>query len=300
MARGADFDRRNFLKLAGGTAAVAAGATLLPSTAALARPPIRVTRSGRRVPPGKVSVQMFTLRSVTNSNTVAGVFDTLSDLGYRSVELAGYYGYSAAQLRQLADNAGLRVDSSHDSYNAVTGNNLSQVIENALTLGQKYIVIPSNPNNLRNPDGYRQQAEAFNRAGEQIAAAGLELGYHNHNWEFATLANGEVGYDILLQNTDPRYVSYQLDIYWAVVANRDPVSLFHQYPRRFSSYHVKDQAPGGGFANVGQGVIDFGRIFQHDNVSGARLYIVENDQPGSDPLGAVAISADYLINELRY
>lgn len=283
-------NRRDFLRYAAlGTAATAAPAVLAGNATAAGRP----DHAGRRIPQAKLGVQLYTLRSVM-AEDVEGTLETVADIGYREVELAGLYGYSPSEMRSLLDSLKLKAPSSHIGLGEIRGD-WEQTLEDARTLGQRYIGVAfANEDSL---DDWRGLAEEFNEAGEAAREAGLEFFYHNHDWEFEPI-DGVRPYDLLLQETDPRFVSMEMDLYWVVVAGADPVAYFEEYPKRFPLVHVKDRAEDGSFADVGAGNIDFERIFDHRAEAGIRHYIVEHDNP-SDPLDSIEDSYDYL-REFRF
>jgi len=171
----------------------------------------------------------------------------------------------------------------------------NQVLETAATVGHSYLICPSLPGSVRgSSDGYREAADVFNRAGEQARAAGIQFGFHNHAVEFEPL-DGQVPYDLLLAETDPQYVTYQLDLFWAVRAGADPLEYFAEHPGRFSSVHVKDMdgTPERGMVDVGAGVMDFTTMFAQRERAGIRHFFVEHDNP-TDGFASVRASYEYL------
>jgi len=134
-------------------------------------------------------------------------------------------------------------------------------------------------------------AADLNRAGEACRQRGMQMAYHNHDFEFADLGGGRTGYDILLAESDPALVQMELDLYWATKAGRDPVALFAAHPGRFPLCHVKDmREPRGAqtMAPVGEGGIDFARIFAQAEQAGLRHYFVEHDNAAEYPGGPLA------------
>ena len=125
-------------------------------------------------------------------------------------------------------------------------------------------------------------AHDMNRAGRMAREVGLRLGYHNHNWEFFRLTDDPsmTAYDVLIEETDPRYVHFEMDLFWVIRGARDPVDLLRRLDGRVRQYHVKDLNQAGSFADPGQGLIDFPRIFRAQQVD---EYIVERDDAGSPP-----------------
>jgi sugar phosphate isomerase/epimerase len=167
----------------------------------------------------------------------------------------------------------------------------SASLADARTLGSTYIVHPFFGINFgtgevtRTTAPWQTFARDLNRAGQMAADAGLKLGYHNHNWEFFRLTDdpSRTAYDVLTEATDPDFVHLELDLFWAIRGARDPVDLIEQNKGRILQYHVKDLNQAGSFADPGQGLIDFARIFEHSKKAGAVEYIVERDDAGSPP-----------------
>ena len=282
--------RRGFLR----TAAVgAAGVAVAGTTGALATPAAASEGHGhgggnRRVPPGKISIQLYTLRDQLAID-LDGTLAALADIGYRRVEHAGFVGRTVTEFKAALDAAGIWASSGHvgipQPFDAAAWR---ASLANARVLGSRFIVHPFFGINFGTGEVVRDRATwaAFahdlNRAGRMARDAGLRLGYHNHNWEFFRLddGSGDRAFDVLVEETDPRYVHLELDLFWAWRGAADPVDLFRQTGNRVRQYHVKDLAQNGSFADPGQGLIDFARIFRAHAVD---EYIVERDDAGSPP-----------------
>src|SRR5262249_42466038 len=131
-----------------------------------------------------------------------------------------------------------------------------KAVEDSKAIGQEYIVIPWLEEQNRNTENFKRITEGLNKAGEISNKAALKLAYHNHDFEFVS-KDGETGFDILTKGTDPKLVNFELDIYWAVKAERDPITLINQHPKRFPLWHVKDmdKTDKKFFTEVGNGVI---------------------------------------------
>ena len=123
------------------------------------------------------------------------------------------------------------------------------------------------------------------------------MAYHNHDFEFDTFGGDTPGYDVMLQETDPDLVDFEMDLFWVTHAGYDPVAYFERYPGRFSLFHVKDRAADGAMTSVGAGAIDFARIFEHAEQAGLEHAFVEHDNPGeamNAALDSLAASYAYL------
>jgi len=260
----------------------------------------------------KVGVQLYTVRDDVKKD-FAGSIAKVAAIGYKEVEFAGYFDHKPSDVRALLDKNGLAAPACHVSYEVVE-KHWPETIDAAKTIGHQYIVCPWVEEKLRkSPDGWKQVAATFNKAGEASAKAGIQFGYHNHTFEFAPDPNlgGKFPYDFLLENTDPKLVKMEMDLCWITVTGQDPVVYFKKYPGRFPLVHVKDVkevpkvAPGKAdeFLNtdfeknvmtaVGSGVIDWKRIFAHADEAGIQHYFVEHDAP-PDPFASITASYKYL------
>lgn len=268
------------LRGAAGAAITVGAMSALPGTASAHR--------ALRVPKDKISIQLYTLRSILETD-LEGTLSALADIGYRKVELAGTYGRSAAEFRGILDANHLRATSAHVG---IDGADLDQAITDARTLGNRRVDHPySNFATIAEWEAFVARLEA---AGKAFRRAGIPLGYHNHAHEFEPIG-GVRPWDVITRGTSRRNVSLEMDLYWTVTGNQDPVRVFYQNAGRVKQYHVKDRAPDGGFADLGEGTIDFRRIFRATWPLEVEEYIVENDQP-VDPLQCAETGYNYLRN----
>ena len=244
-----------------------------------------------------VGLQLYTVRDLMKQDfdgTIAGV----AKIGYKEVEFAGYDGKSPQEARAALDKNGLTSPSAHSPLDALE-KKLTATIDAAHVIGQKFIVCPYVENGMRNADGWKHMAEAFNRTGEATQKAGIQFAYHNHSFEFEKTdgLGGKLPYDFLLAETDPKLVKMEMDLCWMTVAGQDPLAYFNKYPGRFPLVHVKDwtkEGKGpqdytgavghpvdGHMTNVGSGSIDWKRIFAQSGKAGIQQYFVENDDAKS-------------------
>ncbi len=245
--------------------------------------------AARGVPqvPGAIGVQLYTVRAAI-ADDLDGTLAAIAEIGYREVELAGLYGMSAAEMKARLDAVGLAATSGHHSLEEVrTG--WDATLEAAVALGHRLVVVPSIPVAERDPEGLRRIADDLNRAGEAARAAGLRLGYHNHDWEIRPDGNGVRPIDLLLDRTDPERVDWQMDIFWTVHGGADPLAELDARAGRVTSVHVKDRTAAGEMVDVGAGVIDFRSILTRAGALGLLHQYVEHDQP-ADPIGSVRAS----------
>lgn len=274
--------RRDFLKKAAVSAAIAAS----PLGSAVAQL--------RRV--DRIGIQLYSLRQEMAAD-FEGTLEQLTEIGFREMEFAGYHGKSAAEVRRILDGFGLTSPAAHVPLTAIR-QDLDREIEIAATLGQQYIVVPSLPADERSLDDYQRHAETLNQAGEKARAAGLTIGYHNHDFEFDIQEGGRIGYDIITSQTDPELVVFEMDLYWIEEAGYDPKFYFLKYPGRYPMLHVKDRSYAGEMVDVGRGSIDFAVLFTYANAAGFRHYFIEHDNP-DDGINSMAYSYDTVRN-LRF
>lgn len=231
---------------------------------------------------------LYTVRDAMKD--ARATLEKVAQAGYVNVESAGYnngkfYNLSPADFKSLLDEMKLTPISAHQG--SANFENIDQQIADLKAAGFKYFVIPVPPMGLFTFDnvnkrmtmkgGAKNLAEILDKLGEKCAAAGLQLLYHNHDFEFMKDADGTVVIDYLLEHCNPKYVNFQMDLYWVMKAGADPVAYFQRYPGRFKIWHVKDMDDQGRFAPVGNGKIDFKRILNNKKLSGMQYYFVEQD-----------------------
>jgi sugar phosphate isomerase/epimerase len=252
---------------------------------------------------------LYTVRDLMFKD-VRATLEKVAQAGYVNVESAGYnngkfYNLSPADFKALLDEMKLTPISAHQG--TVTFDNVDQQIADLKTAGFKYFVIPVPPMGTFQVDpttrkmgmkgGARALAETLNTLGKKCKDAGLQLLYHNHDFEFSKDDDGNVILDYLLEHCDKSIVNFQMDLYWVTKAGKDPLDYFMRYPGRFKIWHVKDMDEQGRFAPVGNGKIDFKRILAKKKLSGMKYYYVEQDACFNEtPEQAIVISHKGLAN----
>jgi sugar phosphate isomerase/epimerase len=299
--------RSLFRGAAVGAAGVAGAAALGGGLAAPAQAHESRGGHGRRsVPHDKISIQLYTLRAALEGTPgFDPVLTRLAQYGYEKVEMAGYYGKTARQMREFLDGIGIRASSSHDGISADAAA-LRTKLENAVTLGQRYVVVPYlYSTSLSDWQLWTDQMDA-----EAVVARryGLRYGYHNHAHEFTIdLGGGLTPWEVLTSRLDRKLVHLEVDLYWAYTGgvntgaadpDRFAIDVVRKAPQTVRQFHVKDRAgqgnpdsPAGDMCDLGTGVIDFPRIFRSHQVE---EYIVENDTPDITPLTTAAVGHLYL------
>lgn len=270
-------DRRRFLTAAGGGLVASA----LPR-GLLAAPPGRL---------GHIGVQLYTVRTLL-ARDFEGTLAQLARIGYREVEFAGYYDRSPGELRKTLDRLKLAAPAAHIPFEALR-DEPNRAFDAAEQLGHRYLVVGwLNKDDRETTRSLVRTAAAFNRIGERARRRGLRFAYHNHDFEF-TRIDGRVAYDVLLDDTDPALVAFEMDLFWVAKGGADALAYFERYPGRFPLVHVKDMAAGQRMVDVGQGHIDWRRIFGRRKQAGIRHFFVEHDEP-ADPIASVRASYQYL------
>jgi sugar phosphate isomerase/epimerase len=265
--------------------------------------------------PTYIGLQLFTLRADMQRDP-AGTLAKVAQAGYTSVEGATYtgsqqfYGLRPAAFKQLLRQNKLAIPSSHYMLGEQQTNgqptlgtilhNWDKAVDDAATVGIQHMVLAYLFEGERgNLDHYKLLAERLNKAGERCKKAGIQLCYHNHDFEFAA-QDGQLPYDILLTQTDQQLVKMELDLYWAIKAGHDPIDLFKAHPGRFPLWHVKDIAKTApyGYTEVGNGSIDFKKIFAQQKLAGLKYFFVEQDETPGSPYASIEQSIVYIKRNL--
>jgi len=225
-----------------------------------------------------VALQLYTVRDATEKDFV-GTVRQVAEMGYAGVEIAGNTGgMSPSELRAFLADLGLAVAGSHIGIE-VLESNLDQVIGDNATLGNRWIVCPWMPEDRRkDAAGWRAVAAQLTEIGARVKAAGLQLCYHNHSFEFQRF-DGETGFDIFYGAADPDLVQAEIDTYWVQHGGEEPSATIARFAGRAPLVHLKDMTPGDSptFTEVGNGILDFRAIFAASERAGVEWYIVEQD-----------------------
>ncbi|MBA2762124.1 MAG: sugar phosphate isomerase/epimerase [Segetibacter sp.] len=262
-----------------------------------------------------IGLQLYTVREAMQKDP-AGTLARVAQIGYNSVEGATYtgtqnfYGMSAKEFASLLKKNGLIIPSSHYRLGeekvrgeVQKGTMLSEwqkAVDDAATVGIKYMVCAFlSPAERGGLDHYKYVAEQLNKAGETCRKAGIQLCYHNHDFEFMPQEE-KLPFDILLNNTDKNLLKLELDLYWVSKAGHDPIALFNKHPGRFPLWHVKDMdnTEKKAFTEVGNGVINFKKIFTQANKAGLQYFFVEQDSTPGSPFDSIAKSMQYIKKNL--
>ena len=291
--------RRDFLKTSS-----------LLSTGLLIKPSIMLEHNKKLI-----GLQLYTVRDAMAKDPL-GTLARVSQIGFNSVEGATYtgselfYGMTAKEFAKVLKGNGLSIPSSHyrlgedkDKGADIKGTMLHdwhKAVDDAAAVGAKYMVCAYLSTTERgNLDHYKYVADQLNIAGERCKKSGLQLCYHNHDFEFIK-ENDKYPYDVLLNSTDKNLVKMEIDLYWIKKANQDAIAIFKKHPGRFPLWHVKDmdKTEAKNFTEVGNGIIDFKEIFKHANTAGMKYFFVEQDQTPGSPFDSITQSISYIKKNL--
>ena len=276
--------RRDFLKNSG---TIAAAAMLFPS---LNIPFKKVNNVG---------IQLYTFRKEMLADA-AGTLKQLAALGIKQIESAGsdkgyYYGLKPKEMKQICSDNGMNLSSGHIHLNE----KWQQTLEDAVASGQEYLICSSMPSPEQTVDNYKKTAAAFNKAGEDCKKANIKFGYHNHDFEFEK-ENGQVLYDVLLNNTDAALVHMELDLGWVIATGNDPLTYFKNHPGRFPLWHLKDMDLAKKHSTeFGKGALNIKQILQQSKLSGMKYFYVEQEEYTHSPMESMKENMDFL-KKLNY
>ena len=255
----------------------------------------------------RMGLQLYTVREPMARDAV-GTLKQAKALGYRNFETYGfepdtvkYYGMPAREFRKVLDDLALTTTTGHYDLHqylaqpaAAMTSYIDRCIEGALALNQKYITWAWLDPKSRSLDSFKLVAERLNLIGAQAARAGLKVAYHNHDFDFLP-HDGKIGYDIIMDETDPELVKLQLDLFWVAHSSaRTAHELFQRQPGRFVMWHVKDMDEAKRYTELGNGVIDYTHIMGDAQLAGLEEYFVEQgDNFAVSPMKSIEVSADY-------
>ena len=245
---------------------------------ALAAAPLRAQA---KIP---IAVQVYSVRKEA-AEDLAGTLAKLAKMGYDGVEFAGFYNHSAAAVKKMLADTGLKAFSSHTGIKQLTGDELQKTIDFHAEIGCPYLIVPSLPR-TQTPDGWKAHAATLTEIAGKLKPHKMMTGFHNHAIEFAPV-EGQVPMEILFGNT-PAEVIMQLDVGHAVRAGADPVAYINKYKGRARSLHIKDFSPQSEDILLGQGVVKWPDVFQAATTAGkTEIYIIEQERYPFPPLECV-------------
>lgn len=255
-----------------------------------------------------IGIQLYTLRNEIAKDPVSTIKQVAAN-GYQQVELFGFPNADA--MVSAARDAGLAIHSAHFEWDSVVNpkdaamSDFSIILDKAKSTGLSHLVIPYlQDGNRKTLDDYRKVAANANQAAAMANQVGIQLSYHNHNFEFAPLEGGKRGYDIFIDEFSPE-MKFEVDVFWVKAGGVDPVTLIKKLSGRVSQLHLKDlkdglrlptystAVPNDAFQELGDGIIAMEPIIVAAKTAGVAHCHVEQDQ-SPDPLASIRQSMDYL------
>lgn len=279
--------RRTFIK---------AGATAMAAAAFFPK-----SVFGSAGPGSIVGLQLYSVREDMLKDPI-GTLTLLAKMGYVYVEHANYidrkfYGYQAKEFRKILDGLGLKMISGHtvmgiqhwDPAKKDFSDSWKDTVEDAAVLGQKWVVSPWMDEKMRKTyDSFKAYMDVFNKSGELCRKYGMKFGYHNHDFEFSQIMNGEKVFDIMMKSIDPDMVAMQLDIGNLYNGGAIALDVMNQYPGRFEIIHAKDEiASLSGEEKyistiLGEGIVNCEKVLElASKIGGTRCFIIEQESYGS-------------------
>jgi sugar phosphate isomerase/epimerase len=282
----------------------------------------------------KIGIQLFSLPKLLEKDFSDGI-RMLAQMGYSEIEMygpfpfstqsaidrwatitpslgfsgSGFFGHTAAEVKRVLNENKITVPSIHTDLETLS-TKMNQLGDAAQTIGYKYVVLPGlPPENRKTLDDYKRTIDLFNRIGEQATKAGLRFAYHNHGYGLHLL-EGKIPVQMIIENTDPKHVYLEMDLFWTVAGGVDPIAFLEKYPGRYKMMHVKNMkqkvtfSGDGGDAKqwielfpqmstAGEGALDLKAILTAAKKSGVEHFFVEQDMVQA-PEVALKKSIDYL------
>lgn len=283
------YDRKKFIKISGG---IATGIALRSFTSTSL---FSCSDDDKRI--RKFGIQLYTLRDDLPKDP-KGILKQVASFGYKQVECYEskgdmFCGMTNTDFKKYMDELGMTAVGGHCDINK----DFEKKAAEAAAIGMKYLLCAwKGPQ--KSIDDFKRFAEEFNQKGEICRKNGIRFAYHNHDYSFKLL-DGQMPQEVLMSNTDPSLVDFEMDIYWVVTAGQNPIEWLKKYPKRFRLSHVKDRIKGatetGASCVLGEGSIDFPSILKTAGEQGMEYFFVEQERyDGTTPLKAAEADAAYM------
>lgn len=290
-------NRRTFLRLTGGLTL----GTILANTGCTSAKSKQSSGTSEQMNNflKEFGLQLYTLRNELPGQPVE-ILKQIASFGYKQIEsyegpMGMFWGMSNADFKKLMDDLGMNLVASHCNIYK----DFEKKTAEAAATGMQYLVCPwIGPQ--QSIDDYKKAAEKFNQCGEICKKAGIRFAYHNHDYSFKTFVN-QIPQTVLMNETDPSLVDFEMDIYWVVTAGENPENWLTKYRNRFRLCHIKDRSKtpvtdnSRNSVDLGSGIIPFKTILKTAFDNGMQYFLVEQEAyPGGSALEAVKKNADYL------
>jgi sugar phosphate isomerase/epimerase len=261
-----------------------------------------ISKINRKKP---LAIQLYTIRDAVSDN-LEKALEKLVALGFTELEIYGYnetfFGKNRTEFQTILKQTGLKVISSHHTTGIIHKDrgtllySWETAVEDLHFIGAEYMVCSYLFPEERTVENYKKLPELFEKCGEATQKAGIQFAYHNHDFEFEKLEGDKSVYDFILENTSSDLVKMEMDLYWISKAGLDPLVYFEKYPGRFPLWHVKDMKAGTkDFTEIGNGLIDFKKIFSAKEKAGLKHWFLEQDSSDKDIFESIRISKKYIL-----
>jgi sugar phosphate isomerase/epimerase len=240
-----------------------------------------------------IGLQLYSVRKDCEKDFPKTV-EAVAKMGYVGVEFAGYYNRTAEEVRKVLDDNGLKCCGTHAQFDTLIGDALQKTVEFNKTIGNKYLICPWIPEEKRKTkQDWLDLAKLFNEISEKVKPHGMQVGYHNHNFEFTPI-DGEKPWDIFFGNTNPDVIM-QVDTGNGLGAGQDMIPFLRKYPGRAVTIHIKEFSAKNPDAMIGEGDIDWKEVFSIcESTGGTQWYIVEDEKETIPALECVKKNLDNL------
>jgi sugar phosphate isomerase/epimerase len=233
-----------------------------------------------------IALQLYSVREDC-ARDLAGTLKAVAEMGYDGVEFAGYYGWSADELRGLLDNVGLKVAGTHIGLDSLLGEALEETVEFNKKIGNKFLIVPWLPEDRRGSKvAWLETAQLMNEIAKKLKPHGLRVGYHNHTFEFQPV-DGDLPWDILFSSTVPEVVM-QLDTGNAMHGGVSPegvLEILKRHPGRATTVHLKEFSASNELAVIGEGDMRWREFLKLcETIGGTEWYIIEQESYAYAPL----------------
>lgn len=280
------YNRRKFLQTSGGLALAGLAGSRLASI---------MGDSEKKIKP--FGLQLWSIRDAMAKDPKARLSDVAS-YGYKQLEsfegsMGMFWGMTAKEFKDNLDGLGMKIVSSHCDINK----DFEKKAADAAAIGMKYLIYPyEGPK--KTLDDYKKLGDTFNQRGEICKKNGIRFAFHNHDFSFRKI-DGEFPQELMIKNSDPALVDFEMDIYWVVTAGEDPISWLQKYPGRFKLCHIKDRIKDSKDSQascvLGKGSIDFPKILKAAQKDDMKYFIVEHERyDDGTPMECAKADAEYM------
>ncbi len=251
-----------------------------------------------------LGLQLYTFREAFKTDVV-GTLDKIKELGFTEIEGGGDYGLGLEQFQALLKERGLAMASVGFGYDSMK-KDIGAAVARAQAFGVKYVMCAWIPHKGFTEAVVHQAAADFNTFGKAFREAGITFTYHPHGYEFRPLKEGSdrTHFDLLVAETNPEYVSFEMDVFWVTHPGQDPAKLLAKYPNRWSMMHLKDlrkgaatgihtgSAPQTDDVALGEGQVNWPAVLKQAAAIGVTHYFIEDES--AEPFHSVPVSVEYL------